>query len=439
LEIELTITALSHAGEGIGRQAGRAVFVPFALPGETVRVEIVAEKKNFARARLLEIITPSPDRIAPPCPHHFALSPLSRAEEAGDVSPEAKQSGEGSGVRACGGCQLQHLAYPAQLKFKHQTVVEQLTRIGGFTDPPVRPTLPSPAPFGYRNHVQFSLAPDGKLGFQAAGSNAVVPIRECHVLSPAVRELWTYLNVESAPELDRLTLRATDDDALVIFESERDAPDLELDLPVSAALLRPDGSSYTLAGRDYLIETVRGREFKISAGSFFQVNTALAEQLLALVLDALALRGGETVLDVYCGVGLFTAFIAPLAGRVIGIEAFAPAVGDAAENLDEFENVEIYEAPAEDVLPALTVKAEAVALDPPRAGCAPEVIDALAASGASRIVYVSCDPATLARDAKRLCAGGYTLAWAQPLDMFPQTYHVECVALFQSTDCFATD
>jgi 23S rRNA (uracil1939-C5)-methyltransferase len=410
--IELTITALSHAGEGIGRDAGRAVFVPFALPGETVRAEITSEKKNFARARLLEVLTPSPERISPPCPHHFSLS----------QPPSAL---------ACGGCQLQHLDYAAQLRFKQQTVVEQFNRVGGFTDPPVRALLPAPSPFRYRNHVQFSLTPEGRLGFQAAGSNRVVAVRECHLLSPAVNALWAQLAIESAPDLERLTLRATDEDALVIFESEADAPDLELDVPVSAALLRPTGSSYTLAGRNYLVETVRGRAFKISAGSFFQVNTALAEQMVALVLEALALRGGETVLDVYCGVGLFTSFIAPLAGRVIGIEAYAPAVGDAAENLDEFDNVEIYEAPAEEVLPALKVKADVVVLDPPRAGCAPAVLEALASSGAARIVYISCDPATLARDAKRLCAQEYALRWVQPLDMFPQTYHVECVALFE--------
>jgi 23S rRNA (uracil1939-C5)-methyltransferase len=150
-----------------------------------------------------------------------------------------------------------------------------------------------------------------------------------------------------------------------------------------------------------------------------------------MVLGALALRGGETVLDLYSGVGLFSAFIAPIAGRVIGIEAYAPAVSDAAENLDEFANVEIYQAAAEDVLPSLNLSADAVVLDPPRAGCAPEVVDALIRTGATRIVYVSCDPATLARDAKRLVAGGYALDWVQPLDMFPQTYHVECVAKFE--------
>jgi 23S rRNA (uracil1939-C5)-methyltransferase len=431
--LDLTITSLSHAAEGVGRHAGRAAFVPFALPGETVRAEIVEEKKKFARARLIEILTPSPDRIAPRCPHHFTVTPLSPVQDGGDVSPEAKWRGEGPGVRgpACGGCHLQHLAYPAQLKFKQQMVVEQLSRIGGFTDPPVHPTLPSPAPFNYRNHVQFSLMPEGQLGFRAASSHRIIPIRECHLLHPALADLFTRIHVESAPGVERLTLRAgAEDETLVVFESEGEAPEIELDLPVSAALLRPDGAALTLAGRDYLAEVVRGRAFKVSAGSFFQVNTPVAEQMVELVLDGLALRGGETVLDLYCGVGLFTAFIAPLAGRVVGVESFPPAVADAAENLDEFDNVEIYEAPAEDVLPHLDAKFDAVVLDPPRAGCTPAVTESLAASGASRIVYVSCDPATLARDAKRLAAGGYALDWAQPLDMFPQTHHVECVAKF---------
>ncbi len=407
--ITLTITALSHAAEGIGRHEGRAIFVPYALPGEIVRVEIVSEKKNFARARLLEIITPAPERISPPCPQHFNVS----------------------STEACGGCQLQHLAYPAQLAFKQQTVLEQFLRVGGFSAPPVRAIVPAPAPFRYRNHVQFSLTREGQLGFQASGSNAVIPIRECHLLNPALAELFQHVRVESAPELERLTLRGNADDALVVFESESDAPDLELDMAVPAALLRPDGASYTLAERDYLLETVRGREFKISAGSFFQVNGAQAAALVDWVLEALALTGGETVLDVYCGVGLFSAFIAPRAARVIGIESFAPAIADAVDNLDEFENIELYEAAAEDVLPALEVAPDAVVLDPPRAGCAPQVVDALIACGASRIVYVSCDPATLARDAKRLCAGGYTLDWVQPVDMFPQTYHIECVAKFR--------
>ncbi len=413
--VELTITALSHAGEGIGRVAGRAVFVPFALPGETVRVEIVEEKKNFARAHLREIVSAAPERVTPPCPYHFSLEAAARAGT------------------ACGGCQLQHLAYAAQLEFKRRVVTEHFARIGGLADPPVRAMRPSPAPFNYRNHVQLALTPEGELGFRAANSHTVVPVRACHLLPPALAALLPQIRLEPETELDYVTLRlGADDDTLVVFETSAEAPEVELDLPVAAALLRPDGASFTIADRDYLGMAVRGRLFKVSAGSFFQVNTGLVESMVAQVLEGLALRSGETVLDLYCGVGLFSAFMAPAAGRVIGVEAYAPAVSDAAENLDEFDNVEIYAAPAEEVLPGLDVGVQAAVLDPPRAGCAPEVLAALLRLRPARLVYVSCDPATLARDAQRLMAGGYQLDWVQPLDLFPQTYHVECVARFSA-------
>ena len=415
--IELDFTALSHAAEGIGRHSGRAVFVPFALPGERVRVEIVDEKKTYARAVLREILTASPDRVRPRCPHHFALD---------GASPEARDL-----KSACGGCQLQHLAYRSQLEFKRRVVAEQLARMGGLQDPPVRPALASPAPFNYRNHVQFALTPQGELGFRAANSHAIVPVRECHLLHPALAVLFPYIRLELGIELDYLSLRTgADDEALVVFETGGEAPEVELDLPVSAALLRPDGVSFAIADRADVTAAVRGRTFKVSAGSFFQVNTPVAEQMVDLVLAGLELRPGETLLDLYCGVGLFSAFAASTAGRVIGIEAYPPAVSDAAENLDEFDNVEIYEATAEAVLQSLNLGIDAVVLDPPRAGCAPEVIDALIRLRPARLVYASCDPATLARDARRLGAGGYALDWAQPLDMFPQTYHVECVARF---------
>lgn len=414
MTLELTITALSHAGEGIGKHNGRTVFVPYALPGEVVRVSLIEEKKNFARARLIEIVTPASERVAPPCPHYFTPT----------ASPNS----------VCGGCQLQHLTYEAQLAFKQRAVSEQLTRVGGLTNPPVRAPLPAPEPFGYRNHVQMVFTEQGQLGFRAAQSHTVVPITECRLLHPALAHLWPRITLapEALPAVQRLTLRVgAEDDTLIIFEAPDDAPEVELDLPVSAALLRPDGASLALAGRDYVLEVVRGRTFKISAGSFFQVNTAQAATLVQLVLDGLALRGGETVLDLYCGVGLFSAFIAPIAGRVVGVEAFAPAVADLVENLDEFENVAVYEAAVEVALPELALTADAIVLDPPRAGCTPEALEAFVGCGATRIVYVSCDPATLARDAKRLSAHGYTLTSVQPVDMFPQTHHIECVAVFQ--------
>lgn len=420
--IDLEITGLSHAGEGIGRLEGMAVFVPFALPGETVRVEIVEHKKRFARARLVEVVAPAPERRGPRCPHHFQLEP-----------PEGFNSQ--TLTTACGGCQLQHMDYAAQLAFKQRTVIEQLTRVGGLAAPPVRPTLPSLAEFNYRNHAQFSLTQTGRLAFWSADSRRVVAIRECHQIEPPLAELFHHIAVEpqQAMEMERISLRAgADGETLVVVEAGEAAPEVEMDLAVDAALLRADGTSLALAGRNYLIVEVRGRPFRVSAGSFFQVNTAMAAPLVDLVLQGLALRGGEAVLDLYCGVGLFTAFIAPSAGRVVGVEGFAPAVEDAAVNLDEFDNVEIYEAAVEEVLLGLEGRFEAAVLDPPRAGCAPEVLRALLALQVARIVYVSCDPATLARDAKQLMAGGYRLMTAQPLDMFPQTYHIECVAVFEN-------
>jgi 23S rRNA (uracil1939-C5)-methyltransferase len=356
----------------------------------------------------------------PRCPHHFQLDP-----------PEGFDSNTPS--TACGGCQLQHLDYTWQLAFKQRTVAEQLARIGGLNEPPLRPTLPSPAEYDYRNHTQFSLTPEGALGFWSADSRRVVPIRECHQIEPPLGELFGHITVEAeqAQGLDRIGLRAgAEGETLVVLEAAEAAPEVEMDLSVDAALLRADGTSLAIAGRDYLIMEVRGRPFRVSAGSFFQTNTPMAERLVDTVLEALALRGGEAVLDLYCGVGLFTAFMAPAAGRVVGVEAFAPAVADAAANLDEFDNIEIYEAAVEEVVPGLTDRFDLVVLDPPRAGCHPHALEALVGMQAARIVYVSCDPATLARDAKRLAAGGYRLAWAQPLDMFPQTHHVECVALF---------
>lgn len=417
---ELKITALTHAGEGLGRHEGLAVFVPFALPGETVRVEIVEHKKRFARARLVEVVVPAPERVVPRCPHHFQLAP-----------PEGFPSNALS--TACGGCQLQHLPYAGQLTFKQRTLAEQLARIGGLTDPPVRPTLPSPIAYNYHNNAQFSLAAEGRLGFWSADSRRVVALRECHQIEPPLAELFHHVALDPAqlPQLARVGLRAgAEGETLVVLEARDDAPEVELDLAIDAALLRPDGTSLALSGRDYLIYDVRGRSFRVSAGSFFQANTPMAERLVEVVLEGLALTGREAVLDLYSGVGLFSAFIAPAAGVVVGIEAFAPAVADAATNLDDFDNVSLYEAEVEQALPSLSTRFDAVVLDPPWAGCSPAAMDALLAARVARIVYVSGDPATLARDAKRLAGAGYRLAWAQPLDMFPQTFHIESVATF---------
>jgi 23S rRNA (uracil1939-C5)-methyltransferase len=220
-------------------------------------------------------------------------------------------------------------------------------------------------------------------------------------------------------------------DRMLIFETADDLPPgLEIDLPVSCVLLLSDGIHVNLIGKNHIVETVAGHTYRISAPSFFQVNTPQAAQLVQQVMAYLDLKGNETILDAYCGVGLFTAHLAKQADLVVGIELDPTAVADLLENTAEQDNVEIIEGPVEAVLPNLDLVFDAAVVDPPRAGLDRFVVDALAEQGPRHIVYVSCDPATLARDAQRLIRASYRLVEVQPVDMFPQTYHIESIALF---------
>jgi 23S rRNA (uracil1939-C5)-methyltransferase len=358
---QLTLTAMAHGGAALGRHEDRVIFVPGAIPGETVRVEVVEDKGRFARARLLEVLEPSPDRVTPRCPH----------------------------VPECGGCQWQHVAYPRQLSLKAEVLRDQLARVGGVADPPVRPTLPAPAPWGYRNRVTFSAGADDQLGFQRAASHDVLPIQECHIADPRLIALYDDLDLD-LPSLIRLTLMtgSDEDDLLMAFETECDRPpELQVDFPVSCVHLVSGEQAVpvNLIGHNHVTQRVAGHAYRVSAGRFFQVNTVVAEMLVELTLEWLDPAPDDAILDAYCGVGLFTLPLAQRAGLVMAVE-----------------------------------------LDP---GATEDLVDALVESGPPRLVYVSCDPATLARDVKRLARGGYVLADAQPVDMFPQTFHVETVAL----------
>jgi 23S rRNA (uracil1939-C5)-methyltransferase len=402
----LQLTTITHGDAALGRHEGRAVFVPYALPGETVRAEIVEDKGRYANARLVEVLEPSPDRVEPPCPYF--------------------------GADGCGGCQWQHADYQAQLRFKAEIVADQLARIGKIADPTVRPAIPDPSGWAYRNHAQFHPAPGGALGFQAAASNRTVAIDECPILHPLLADLYATLDLELEGLL-RLSLRAGTQtgDRMLVFEMNDDLPpSLESDLPVSCVLLLSDGQHVNLIGSNHIAEVVAGRAYRISAPSFFQVNTPQAEQLVQLVTGYLDLKGSEVVLDAYCGVGLFTARLAERVGLVVGIELAPAAVEDLLENTAEFDNVDVIEGPVEAVLPDLDMAFDAAVVDPPRAGLDRLALDALVEHRPARLAYVSCDPATLARDAGRLTAAGYRLVEVQPVDLFPQTYHVESVALF---------
>lgn len=402
----LQLTHMAHGGAALGRYEERVIFVPYALPGETVRAEITDDRGRYAFARVVEVLQPSAARISPPCPYF--------------------------GPAGCGGCQWQHANYQAQVQLKADVVHDQLTRVGAIAEPLVRPTLPDASGWAYRNHVQFHPAPDEGLGFWSADKDAVTEIDECPILHPLISDLYAALDLD-LEGLVRLSLRAGTEtgDRMIVFEMADDLPPaLEIDQPVSCVLLLSDGQHANLIGNNTITEVVAGYTYRVSAPSFFQVNTPQAAQLVRLVIDYLDLQGHETVMDAYCGVGLFTAHLAAHAGLVIGVELAPAAVADLLENTAGMDNVEVVEGPLEAVLPELDISLDAAVVDPPRAGIERFALDALVARRPARIVYVSCDPATLARDAKRLVHSGYTLVEVQPVDVFPQTYHVESVALF---------
>lgn len=401
---EIEFTNLAYGGDAIGRLPdGKAVFVPFVLPGETARIRLVEQRRGFARGQLVELLQASPERIAPRCTHF--------------------------GV--CGGCHYQHLPYKSQLAAKVAILSEQLQRIGGLTGVRQLDPVPSPDPFYYRNHVQFHLDRDGRLGYHRAQSAEVLPIQECHLPQPALNAIWPQMEFEAGAGLERVGLRCgVGDEVQLIFESDEPSlPEFSLEeLDLTAVYLGPAGST-VLAGNDSLPMEILGRVFRVSAGSFFQTNPAVAERMVEHVLASLHLEPGGTLLDIYSGVGLFSAFLAPRCAELIAIESSPSVVEDFAANLDEFEHVSIYEAAAEQALPALDLHPRAILVDPPRAGLAPVVVDQLLRLAAPQLVYISCDPATLARDLRRLVAGGYQMEHVRLFDMFPQTYHVETVVL----------
>ena len=404
---EVKLDKLTYGGDAMGRLPdGKAVFVPFGLPDETVRLEVTSEKRGFARAKLLEVLQPSPLRIQAECPH-FSV---------------------------CGGCHYQHLSYPDQLVAKKQIVLDQLERIAKINHPPLQDVIASPLIKNYRNTVQFHVDGQGKLGYLKAGSSQVEAIRECLLPEVELMELWQRLEFEPGSGIERVELRqASNNDLMLILESEdfRQLPEMEVDFPLSVTHLSPAGT-IVLAGDDFIVMEMNDRLFKVSAGSFFQVNRLQAEAMVNHVLNLIPAKKMQHIVDVYCGVGLFSAFLADRAEQLTCIESSETACEDFAVNLDEFEHVSLYMGAAEEVLPQLNIQADVILVDPPRAGIEPQAMDSILAMQPQMLIYVSCDLATLARDLRKLLDGGYELVDVTPFDMFPQTYHVETVALLKS-------
>jgi 23S rRNA (uracil1939-C5)-methyltransferase len=408
--VDLQLTAMAHGGSALGRHEGRVIFIPYTIPGERVRAELIETHPHWAQARLQEILEPSAHRIQPPCPYF--------------------------GPDRCGGCHLQHIEYEAQAEFKREVVADQLARVGGLYEVEVHDIIGAAEPWGYRNHAQFSLTLEGRLGFLTADTHHVVPVEECLILDPLLDELWAGLDMEW-PQLRRLSLRCGSGtgDLMAIFELEHyEDFDIEVDFPVSCVILLADGEAVVLMGNGHLVEHVAGRDYRISAGSFFQVNTGGAEVVVKLVREYLAPSRDDTLVDLYCGVGLFGLAVADRVGRVIGVESDPSAAADFRYNAQGMEHVTLIEGKAQTALPRITEPVDLLVLDPPRSGAGGDVVGKIAGLGSRRIVYVSCDPATLGRDARHLTEKGYVLQEVQPVDLFPQTYHVESVALFTRRD-----
>ena len=402
---ELRLEKLTYGGDAMGRLPdGRAVFVLFGLPGERVRIRLMEEKRGFARGELLEILEASPNRITPRC-IHFGI---------------------------CGGCHYQNLPYEEQLKAKTEVLRDQLTRIGRVENPPMQEMLPSPSPWKYRNHVQFHLTEEARLGYMQARVPELFAIRECHLPEGSINSFWPQLAFEPGTDVERVSLRSgKDDDLMLVLESASpESPELEIEAGISIAHIY-EGNSVVIAGNDHILISVLDRDFRVSAASFFQVNAAMVGKMVNHLIVNLPVTQSTTILDIYCGGGLFSAFLAPKCERLIGIESSSSACEDFSFNLDEFDNVELYEGLAEDLIPYIEAKPEIVLVDLPRAGLGKRVVDGILKLSPRVIAYVSCDPSTLARDAARLIHGGYTLKDVTPFDLFPQTYHIESISLFQ--------
>lgn len=421
---------------------GLTLFVTNALPGETLVAEIDSVRKRLAEGHTVERLDSSPDRITPPCPLY------------GD----------------CGGCNLQHLTYSAQLEAKRRQVVTALSRLGGFPletlEPITAQTVPSPSEWAYRNNAQYPVAYENdrvQIGFYAAASHRIVDGTRCLIQDPAadlVRSLVrdfpraaavTQLLVRTAkntPEV-MVALLARNPDALAA------APELARLTEKLARALASQGKKLasfwlnqaseraaTVPGRRWLhiygaktiTETINGLRYEIAPPAFFQVNSEQTSRLYELAVETCGLSGRETVLDLYCGSGTISCALAREAARVIGIEVVVESIENARCNADANglgRRCSFFLGEAEKVLPSLVrdgLQADVVLVDPPRKGCDPALLAAIKAIAPNRIVYVSCDPATLARDLKELKTD-YDLVSVTPVDMFPQTMHVECVVL----------
>jgi 23S rRNA (uracil1939-C5)-methyltransferase len=408
----LATAEISEAGPD-GALRVTTLQVSAGLPGE--RVTIAVEPPPVPPKRHKRYWKPYPRRVE-----------ITEIHEASPLRVQARCPVFG----VCGGCQLQHLQYPAQLEWKRAVVEGLLREVGHFEQPPLLPTVPCDEPWHYRNQMRFSVNREGQAGLTARGTHRVLPLTHCPIAHPLINVALPIFNQQVNPRPQVLARCATATGQMLIQPRQ------------SEAVVEQLAAQGIEVRAETMEERLRGELFRIRPSSFFQTNTAQAEKMAQMVVEGLfpstsaagpASARSFTVLDAYCGVGTFALMLARRASKVIAIEESASSIKDARWNLREVENVEILQGKVEDLLPTLAEQLDGLVIDPPRAGCQRPVLDALARNPVRCIVYVSCDPSTLARDLDILCHeyDTYHLRSAQPLDMFPQTAHIESVAILE--------
>ena len=441
---DIDIVGLGHSGEGVGRYQDFTVFVPQALPGELVAVEISDVKKSYAKGRLVRIKTHSDKRAQPVCAIYDE----------------------------CGGCQLQHLDYEAQLEIKRQQVVDAVTRIGKQPNVQVHPTIGADNPWQYRNKMQFpvgNVKGEIAIGCFAQGSHDIINTENCHIqhefnnmIAREIRSVIASLGISVYDEMTGTGVirhvlgrvgTATGEIMAVLVTATDSLPqqdkvidELRKRIPGIVSIVQNVNSkrtniimgnkTRTLWGKDTITDRLGEFVFDISARSFFQVNTQQASVLYNKAVEYAELSGTETVIDAYCGTGTITLFLARNSAKVYGIEIIEQAISDAKRNAirNNVLNTDFIVGDAVEIMPQMFkkgIRPDVIVVDPPRAGCDRIVLETFVNMQPKRIIYVSCNPASLARDIAVLAEYGYETREIQPVDMFPQTSHVECVALIQ--------
>ncbi len=407
--IELELTGIAQGGDAVGRYDGRAVFVAGALPGEHIHARLHDRQHSFARGTTTEILHAAPERVASFCP-------LERTCSAGD---------------------WRWVEYGAQLQFKAQILEDQLRHVGGIDVTVQAPTTPDTPPLAYRTTAELHV--DGtRLGYYRPGSRQVADVPACCLHHPLINETIQGLRplLTERNQLRGITIRCSPSvgRTLAVLDGKQQGELARRWIKSTSALAGvADKRGMVLAGEPALEQHVAGLRFRVSAGSFFQINYRQWEPLVARVRHLIDPQPTTRVADVYCGVGLFALALARDVDRVLGIEAWQPAVDDALHNAEhnQINNAMFVVGNAEQVLAAQADTFDRVVLDPPRRGCEPALLQALAEQQPARIVYVSCHPGTLARDCKRLVEHGYHVAGAEIIDMFPHTSHVESIVVLE--------